>query len=269
MTGGAVSGPVILGGAGPEHFLDRGRGRRLWQRWPWPTAGSRRAGCARACSRCRSPGCPPRSTACGSRTSPTSTSARPRAGRVAVRRAADWVREREPDLVVVTGDLLSHPRGRAGLDEALRGLDAYVVLGNHDVAVTRDPFSRPAELDGLAATLLAGRVGHRRPARRADPARGHRAASRRGAAASRSLGGPAHPAQPLSAAARPGLSARARRPHARGPDRAPVPRRQDPLRASPLPADRGPLPRGRRRRCTSRPASARPSCPSGSSRGPR
>ena len=78
----------------------------------------------------------------------------PSRGAVAVRRAADWVRERDPDLVVVTGDLLSHPRGRAGLDEALRGLDAYVVLGNHDVAVTRDPFSRPAELDGLAATLL-------------------------------------------------------------------------------------------------------------------
>ena len=28
------------------------------------------------------------------------------------------------------------------------------MLGNHDVADTRDPFSRPAELDGLAATLL-------------------------------------------------------------------------------------------------------------------
>jgi uncharacterized protein len=73
---------------------------------------------------------------------------------VAVRRAAAWARERRPDLVVVTGDLLSHPRGRARLDEALRGLGAYVVLGNHDVAVTRDPFSRAAELEGLPATLL-------------------------------------------------------------------------------------------------------------------
>ncbi len=75
-------------------------------------------------------------------------------GTVAGRRAADWVRSRRPDLVVVTGDLLSRPGGRRLLDEALAGLDAFAVLGNHDVAVTRDPFSRAAELDGLPATLL-------------------------------------------------------------------------------------------------------------------
>ena len=75
-------------------------------------------------------------------------------GTVAGLRAAEWVRSRRPDLVVVTGDLLSRPRGRATLDEALAGLDAFVVLGNHDVAVTRDPLSRDAELDGLPATLL-------------------------------------------------------------------------------------------------------------------
>ena len=78
----------------------------------------------------------------------------PSRGAAAVRQAADWVRERKPDVTVVTGDLLSHPRGRAELDEALRGLDAHVVLGNHDVAVTRDPFSRTAALGGLPATLL-------------------------------------------------------------------------------------------------------------------
>ena len=78
----------------------------------------------------------------------------PSRGALAVRRAADWVRGRGPDLVVVTGDLLSHPRGRAGLDRALAGLDAIAVLGNHDVAVTRDPFSRTAELEGLPATVL-------------------------------------------------------------------------------------------------------------------
>ncbi len=77
-------------------------------------------------------------------------------GAVAGRRAADWVRSRRPDLVVVTGDLISHPRGRRLLDEALAGLDAFVVLGNHDVAVTRDPFSRAAALEGLQATLLVG-----------------------------------------------------------------------------------------------------------------
>ena len=77
-------------------------------------------------------------------------------GRLAGLRAATWVRERRPALVVVTGDLLSRPRGRPDLDAALAGLDAYAVLGNHDVAVTRDPFSRAAELQGLPATLLVG-----------------------------------------------------------------------------------------------------------------
>jgi uncharacterized protein len=80
----------------------------------------------------------------------------PSRGSVAVRRAADWVRARRPDLVVVTGDLLSHPRGRGRLDEALQGLGAYAVLGNHDIAVTRDPFARAVELDELEATLLDG-----------------------------------------------------------------------------------------------------------------
>jgi predicted MPP superfamily phosphohydrolase len=77
-------------------------------------------------------------------------------GRAAGLRAAEWVRKRRPDLVVVTGDLLSRPNGRRDLDAALAGLDAYSVLGNHDVAVTRDPFSRAAELDGLAGHLLVG-----------------------------------------------------------------------------------------------------------------
>ena len=80
----------------------------------------------------------------------------PSRGAVAVRRAAEWVRERRPDLVVVTGDLLSHPRGRPALDEALAGLDAYAVLGNHDVEITRDPFSQGSDLGGLPATLLDG-----------------------------------------------------------------------------------------------------------------
>ena len=61
---------------------------------------------------------------------------------------------RRPELVVVTGDLLSRPRGRAALDEALAGLDAIAVLGNHDVALTRDPFSRAAELEGRPRRLV-------------------------------------------------------------------------------------------------------------------
>ena len=80
----------------------------------------------------------------------------PSRGQKAVARAVAWTRERRPDLVCITGDLLSHPRARDRLNELLRGLDAYVVLGNHDVAVTRDPFSRAAVLEGLPATLLVG-----------------------------------------------------------------------------------------------------------------
>lgn len=78
----------------------------------------------------------------------------PSRGQRAVARAVAWTRERRPDLVCVTGDLLSHPRAEGRLRELLQGLDAYVVLGNHDVAVTRDPFSRPAETARLPATLL-------------------------------------------------------------------------------------------------------------------
>jgi uncharacterized protein len=74
----------------------------------------------------------------------------PSRGRVATERAVSWVAERKPDLVCITGDLVSHPRGLPLLRQLLGMLDRpYVVLGNHDVAVTRDPFSRAAELDGL------------------------------------------------------------------------------------------------------------------------
>jgi uncharacterized protein len=74
----------------------------------------------------------------------------PSRGRRAVGRAVAWVAERKPDLVAITGDLLSRPRG----EEELLGLLAqlphpYVVLGNHDYAISRDPFSRPVELGRL------------------------------------------------------------------------------------------------------------------------
>jgi predicted MPP superfamily phosphohydrolase len=77
----------------------------------------------------------------------------PSRGPVAGRRAVEWVAGRKPDLVCVTGDLVSHPRGEPLLRELLARLDRpYVVLGNHDVALTRDPFSAAAELDDLHAT---------------------------------------------------------------------------------------------------------------------
>ena len=76
-------------------------------------------------------------------------------GNGASERAARWVAGRVPDLVCITGDLVSHPRGEARLRRIVAMLDEpIVVLGNHDVAVTRDPFSRAAELDDLADAVL-------------------------------------------------------------------------------------------------------------------
>ena len=69
---------------------------------------------------------------------------------------------RAPDLVCVTGDLVSHPRGEPRLRRDPRAARRpFVVLGNHDVAVTRDPFSRAAELDDLAEADAAARRGGR------------------------------------------------------------------------------------------------------------
>jgi predicted MPP superfamily phosphohydrolase len=81
----------------------------------------------------------------------------PSRGLRAVERAVAWVEERRPDLVCVTGDLLSRPRGELRLLALLERLgDPYVVLGNHDLALSRDPFSRPVELGRLAhGTLLS------------------------------------------------------------------------------------------------------------------
>lgn len=76
-------------------------------------------------------------------------------GNGASRAAAAWVAARAPDLVCITGDLVSHPRGEARLRRLVAGLDQpVVVLGNHDVAVTRDPFSRSAELRDLERARL-------------------------------------------------------------------------------------------------------------------
>jgi uncharacterized protein len=81
----------------------------------------------------------------------------PSRGVRAVERAVDWVASREPDLVCITGDLLSRPRGEPRLRRLLERLGhPYVVLGNHDLALSRDPFSRPAGLGWLEhGTLLS------------------------------------------------------------------------------------------------------------------
>jgi predicted MPP superfamily phosphohydrolase len=79
----------------------------------------------------------------------------PSRGQGAVARAVDWAAEREPDLVAITGDLVSRPRGEPLLREQLARLERpFVVLGNHDVEHSRDPFSRSAGLVDLSPARL-------------------------------------------------------------------------------------------------------------------
>jgi predicted MPP superfamily phosphohydrolase len=80
----------------------------------------------------------------------------PSRGAGAVKRAVEWTAAREPDLVAVTGDLVSRPRGESMLRALLEQLGerCYVVLGNHDVEHSRDPFSRTVGLSDLAPANL-------------------------------------------------------------------------------------------------------------------
>jgi uncharacterized protein len=81
----------------------------------------------------------------------------PSRGSHAVERAVEWAAERKPDLLVITGDLLTHPRGEQRLRELVGRLPlpAFAILGNHDVAISRDPQARASNLRELApATLL-------------------------------------------------------------------------------------------------------------------
>jgi uncharacterized protein len=70
-----------------------------------------------------------------------------------LRKAVAWAESMPVDLVAITGDLVSRRRGekalRAALDRLRPRHGTFAVLGNHDVAATRDPFSRPADLAGL------------------------------------------------------------------------------------------------------------------------
>src|SRR5262249_34886469 len=62
----------------------------------------------------------------------------PSRGQRAVERAVDWVASRAPDLIVITGDLVSRPAGEVTLRRLLSRLGpALAVLGNHDVEHTR------------------------------------------------------------------------------------------------------------------------------------
>jgi len=76
----------------------------------------------------------------------------PSRGSHAVRSAVDWVRERRPDLVCITGDLVSRRSGMRELERLLDELGpCFVVLGNHDFADSRDPFSQRVDPEAIAA----------------------------------------------------------------------------------------------------------------------
>jgi uncharacterized protein len=79
----------------------------------------------------------------------------PSRGSRAVERAVAWTRKRDPDLVCLTGDLVSRPRGEAKLRALVQELPrCYAILGNHDIAISRDPFSEAVELRGLEPASL-------------------------------------------------------------------------------------------------------------------
>jgi predicted MPP superfamily phosphohydrolase len=62
----------------------------------------------------------------------------------------EWVAERRPDLVCVTGDLLSRRAGMPELERLLERLrPCFVVLGNHDYADSRDPFSQRVDAGAI------------------------------------------------------------------------------------------------------------------------
>ncbi|HEX5450708.1 MAG TPA: metallophosphoesterase [Gaiellaceae bacterium] len=86
----------------------------------------------------------------------------PSRGSRAAERAVEWVRERKPDLVCITGDLLARPSGQERVQRLVARMPhSYVVLGNHDFADSRDPFSKPAALTTLTnATLLSDDAVH-------------------------------------------------------------------------------------------------------------
>jgi uncharacterized protein len=69
----------------------------------------------------------------------------------AVRKAAEFGARMQPDLVALTGDILSGPRARDAVVRAMEGLHPplgiFAVLGNHDVGDTHDPFSRGIVID--------------------------------------------------------------------------------------------------------------------------
>ena len=84
----------------------------------------------------------------------------PSRGRRATERAVAWVEERRPELVAVTGDLLTRSSGAPLLLSLAKRLadvaPTFAIFGNHDFAISRDPFAdRSPPLDLTPARLLS------------------------------------------------------------------------------------------------------------------
>ena len=78
----------------------------------------------------------------------------------AVEAAVDWIERRQPDLTLVSGDLLTRARGEETLRRLLPRLpNAYGILGNHDLAISRDPFVERTFLRDLSPVRLLSDEG--------------------------------------------------------------------------------------------------------------
>ena len=61
------------------------------------------------------------------------------------------------ELVLISGDLLTHPRGERKLRELVERIPgAIAVLGNHDFGDARDPLASPSRLDEIEPARLLG-----------------------------------------------------------------------------------------------------------------
>jgi uncharacterized protein len=77
-----------------------------------------------------------------------------------VETAARWVEERQPDLTLISGDLLTRTSGEETLRALLPRLPrAYAILGNHDLAISRDPFVERTFLTDLSPVRLLSDEG--------------------------------------------------------------------------------------------------------------
>jgi len=150
VHGGAESGAVSLRGRRAGAFLGAAAAAGLG--WGWFEAGWVRLRSVEV----EVPGLPPELD--GLRIAHLSDFhlGVPSRGTSAVERAVEWTAARAPELVCVTGDLLTHPRGERRLRSLAARLPqpAFAVLGNHDIAISRDPQARASDLRELGPVRL-------------------------------------------------------------------------------------------------------------------